>query len=82
MAPTIASTSSPSTRDSATARSSWSSITSGVVNQPNCSARNTACSSSGACRRVATIARHAWPVAVTRGRGWVANGMPRRRKVT
>ena len=65
---------------SAVARSPGSSATSGVVNQPNWRARNTSYSSSGACSRVATIARQARPVAVTRGRGSVVKGMPRWRK--
>ena len=76
----IASASRPSTPESASISPSGSSNTSGVVNQPNCSARKTACSYSGACRRVATIARQARPVAEMRSRGCVANGIPRWRK--
>ena len=69
----------PRRRRSATARSSGSSSTGGVVNQ------RTGAPGSGVLelRRLqpaATIARQASPVAVTRSRGWVANGIPRLRK--
>jgi hypothetical protein len=50
------------------------------VNHADWSARKALNSSSGARSRVATIARHARPVPTIRGRGSVANGIPRARK--
>jgi hypothetical protein len=80
MRATIAAASMPSTPCSAASICSSSSNTIGVVNCANCRARKTACSRSGAVRRVATIARHARAVAAMRGRGCVANGIPKRRR--
>ncbi len=76
MAATIAAPSSPGTRSSSRARSSSSSSTSGDVKLASWSARRAAHSLPGDCSRAATIARQARAVALTRGFGAGANGIP------